>query len=310
MSVQLSIIILNYNTKQLTIDSIASVEKHYSQEVSDGTYEIIVADNASSDDSVAALHKYKKSSKIKLFHIVENGGNLGFASGNNKAVPFAKGNYVLFLNPDTIVYEKTLRVLLTFMMTHPDAGAVSCKLVNREGKFDFNSHRGFPTPWNALSYFSGLRKHFPHSRFLAGYTQGWKDINTTHEVDAISGAFLLLPRALGEKIGWWDEDYFFYGEDIQFCFDLRKLGYKIYYVGEVSSMHIGGAVSGIKKSTQHLTSATVLAKRRMQLARFDAMRIFYQKNYKHTYPAWLQMLIFKGIDALQMKTLAELPKAA
>jgi len=308
MPVQLSIIILNYNTKQLTIDSIASVEKHYLPEVSDGTYEVIVADNASSDGSIAALHKYKKSSKIKSFHIVENGGNLGFAAGNNKAVPFAKGKYVLFLNPDTIVYEKTLRVLLTFMETHPDAGAVSCKLLNREGKFDFNSHRGFPTPWNALSYFSGLRKKFPHSRFFSGYTQGWKDIDTTHEVDAISGAFLLLPRALGKKIGWWDEDYFFYGEDIQFCFDLHKLGYKIYYVGEVASMHIGGAVSGIKKSTQHLTTATVNAKRRMQLARFDAMRIFYRKNYKNTYPAWLQFLIFKGIDVLQMKTLAELPK--
>lgn len=308
MPVQLSIIILNYNTKKLTIDSIVSVEKHYSKEVSEGSFEILVADNASTDDSVASLKAYKKKSKIKSFHIIENGGNIGFAAGNNKAVPHAKGKYVLFLNPDTIVYPKTLSVLLDFIESHPDAGAVSCKLINRENKFDFNSHRGFPTPWNAFCYFSGLQKRFPRSRLFAGYTQGWMDNKTTHEVDAVSGAFLLVPRTVGEKIKWWDNDYFFYGEDLQFCYDVRQLGYKVYYVGEVESMHIGGAISGIKKATRHLTTESVIAKRKIQVARFDAMRIFYKKNYQNAYPAWLQFIVLKGIDVVQMKTLASLPK--
>jgi GT2 family glycosyltransferase len=306
MPVQLSIIILNYNTKQLTLDSIASVEKHYAQEVSDGTYEILVADNASTDDSVHAFRTYKKRSKIKSFHIIETGGNIGFAAGNNKAVPFAKGKYVLFLNPDTIVYPKTLRVLIDFMESHEDAGAVSCKLINKNGKFDFNSHRGFPTPWNAFCYFSGLQKRFPKSRLFAGYTQGWMDNNTTHEVDAISGAFLLVPRTVGAKIKWWDEEYFFYGEDLQFSYDVRKAGYKVYYMGEVESMHIGGAISGIKKETRHLSTESVIAKRKIQVARFEAMRIFYKKNYKTTYPEWLQFMIFRAIDVMESKTLAHL----
>jgi len=299
----LSIIILNYNTKDLTLDAIASIEKHYLKEVASGEYEVIVADNASIDGSLEAFKTYKKETKIKSFHVIDNGGNIGFSAGNNKGIAYAKGHYVLFLNPDTIVYPKTLTYLVDFIEKHPDAGAVSCKLINKDGAFDFNCHRGFPTPWNAFCYFSGLQRIFPGSRLFAGYTQGWKDMTIMHAVDAISGAFMLMPRAVGEKVGWFDEDYFFYGEDLQFCFDIKRLGYKIFYVPEVTIMHIGGAASGIKKKTAHLTTIDVEAKRKVQLARFDAMKIFYKKNYKDTYPAWLQWFIFKGIDMLEKKTI-------
>ena len=149
--IALSIIILNYNTKQLTLDSIKSIEENYIQEVASGEYEIIVTDNASSDGSVHAFREHKKVSKTKSFHIIENGGNLGFSKGNNKGVPYAKGKYVLFLNPDTIVYPKTLTYMVNFMEQHPQVGAASCKLINKDGEMDFNCHRGFPTPWNAFS---------------------------------------------------------------------------------------------------------------------------------------------------------------
>ncbi len=304
--INLSIIILNYNTKQLTVDSIASIEKNYPKEVSEGIFEVIVCDNDSTDGSVEGFKEYKKKSKIKTFHVVENGGNLGFSAGNNKGVSYAKGKYVLFLNPDTVVYPKTLSYMIDFMDKHPEVGASSCKLMNKDGEMDFNCHRGFPTPWNAFSYFSGLQKKFPKSRLFAGYTQGWKDFSTNHEVEAIEGAFLLLPKSVGEKIGWFDESYFFYGEDLQFCYDIRKLGLKIYYLGEVESMHIGGAASGIKKKTQHLTSANIDAKRNIQKARFEAMRIFYRKNYKNVYPAFLQNLILKAIDIKEKKVLSGL----
>ncbi|HSA84345.1 MAG TPA: glycosyltransferase, partial [Patescibacteria group bacterium] len=198
----LSIIILNYNTKALTLDSIASIEKNYKNEVISGNFELIVVDNASSDESVAAFREYKKTSKIRTFHVVANEKNSGFSGGNNKGVPYAKGDYVLFLNPDTLVYPKTLTYLLDFINKHPEAGAVSCKLINKDGGIDFNCHRGFPTPWNAFCYFSGLQRIFPKSRLFAGYTQGWKDFSTNHEVDAIEGAFMLLPKAVGEKVGW------------------------------------------------------------------------------------------------------------
>jgi GT2 family glycosyltransferase len=304
--VDLSIIILSYNTKDLTLEAIKSIEKNYPKDVASGNYEVIVTDNQSPDGSYEAFKEYKKHTKIKSFHPVDNGGNIGFAAGNNKGLPYAKGRYVLFLNPDTIVYPKTLNYMIEFMDAHPEAGGASCKLINKDGEMDFNCHRGFPTPWNAFTFFSGLQRKFPKSRLFAGYTQGWKDLRTTHEVDAVEGAFLLVRREVGEQVGWWDEDYFFYGEDIQFCYDIKKLGYKVYYIGEVSIMHIGGASSGIKPKSQNVTTANIEGKRRVQGWRFDAMRTFYKKNYSSTYPKPLQWLIHKGIDLMQYRALSRL----
>ena len=304
--IQLSIIILTYNTKDLVLQAVKSIEENYPNEVSSGDYQIIVADNKSTDGTLDLFRDYKEKTKIKHLQLVDNNSNLGFSRGNNNAISYAKGKYVLFLNPDTIVYKKTLTYLLDFMNSNPNAGAVSCKLINKENKIDFNCHRGFPTPWNAFCYFSGIQRIFPKSKIFAGYTQGWKNLNTTHEVDAIEGAFMLMPYAVGQKLGWWDEDYFFYGEDLQFCFDIKKLGYKIYYIGEVSIMHIGGASSGIKKDTENLTSASVDAKKKIQVARFDAMKIFYKKNYETKYPFYVFMLIDFGINLLRAKALARL----
>jgi len=126
------------------------------------------------------------------------------------------------------------------------------------------------------------------------------------QVEALEGAFMLMPREVGEKVGWWDEDYFFYGEDIQFCYDIKKLGKKIYYAGEVSIMHIGGYSSGMKKKSQNITTANIEIKKMLQKARFDAMKIFYKKNYKGVYPGWLQSLVFRGIDWKRDRTMAGL----
>lgn len=307
--VDLSIIILSYNTKDITLDAIKSIEKNYPKEVADGTFEVIVTDNDSPDNSIDAFREYKKHTKIKSFHPVANGGNIGFAAGNNKGIPYAKGKYVLFLNPDTIVYPKTLTYMLDFMESHPQAGAASCKLINKDGKMDFNCHRGFPTPWNAFCFFSGLQRIFPKSTVFAGYTQGWKDFSTTHEVDALEGAFMIMPRLVGEKVGWWDEDYFFYGEDLQFCYDIKKLGYKIYYVGEVSIMHIGGASSGIKPTSLTITKANIEGKKKVQGWRFDAMQIFFKKNYSTTYPLPFQWLVAWGISFMKKRTMRRLEAA-
>jgi len=303
---ELSIIILTYNAKDFTLQAVKSIEDNYPEEVASGKYEVIVADNASTDGSLDFFKEYKKKSKIKNLQIIDNGGNIGFSAGNNKGILNSKGKYLLFLNPDTIVYKKTLNYLIEFMDNHPEIGASSCKLVNQDGDFDINCHRGFPTPWNAFCYFSGIQKIFSKSKFFAGYTQGWKNLNTTHEVDAVEGAFMLVPRLVGEKVGWWDEDYFFYGEDLQFCYNIKKLGFKIYYVGEISIMHIGGITSGIKKKTSNITTANIEAKRMLQKERFKAMKIFYKKNYQNTYPNFVFWIINKGIGFLEKKALSKL----
>lgn len=301
MKIDLSIIILNYNTKKVTMDAIKSIEKNYPEEVKSGLYQVIVADNASPDESLSAFHEYKKDTEIKEFYVVDNKKNVGFAAGNNKAIPFAKGKYILFLNPDTIVHGETLSHMIRFMDTHSDAGAATCKIELPSGGMDEASHRGFPTPWNAFSHFSGLEKMSPKSQLFGGYIQGFKNLKTIHEVDAISGAFLLVRREVGEKIDWWDEEYFFYGEDLQFCYDIKKLGYKIYYVPDVSILHYGGVSSGIKKQSQNITTADNTHKKIMQSHRFDAMRIFYKKNYNNKYPKILNWLVNKGIGSLQKR---------
>ena len=297
----LSIIILNYNTLQLTIDAIASIEKNYPNGVESGKFEVIVADNASPDGSLAAFNEYKKKTKIKVFKVIDNKENIGFAKGNNKAVAFANGRYVLFLNPDTIVHPKTLNYMIDFMDNHKDAGAATCKLDIPAGGIDEASHRGFPTPWNAFTHFSKLEKLFPKSKLFAGYIQGHKDMESVHDVDSISGAFLLVRRDVGEEIGWWDEEYFFYGEDIQFCYNIKKAGNKIYYVPQVSILHYGGVSSGIKKHSQHMTTADNAYKKIMQGHRFDAMRIFYKKNYDKNYPKVISWLVHHGINLLHKK---------
>lgn len=303
LSVDLSIIILTYNTKDITKDAVTSIEENYLTEVSSGRYEVIVTDNQSTDGTLNYFQDFKKKTKIKTFHIIDNGGNLGFSKGNNMGVKYAKGKYVLFLNPDTIVYKDTLNYMIDFMNANSSVGSASCKLINKDGQIDFNCHRGFPTPWNAFCYFSGLQRLFPKSKIFAGYTQGWKNMDTTHEVDAIEGAFMIMPKNIGEKVGWWDEDYFFYGEDLQFCYNIKKLGYKIYYVGEKSIMHIGGASSGIKKKAAGITTANIETKKRLQKERFNAMRIFYRKNYKNKYPFVLYYLIDKAIAFLEARAL-------
>ena len=296
----LSIIILNYNAKDFVLALVKSIEENYSQEVASGKFQIIITDNASPDDSLKSFKEYKKKTKAKLFDVVDNGGNIGFAAGNNTGIPYAKGDYILFLNPDTVVYPKTLTRMIEFMDTHPDAGAATCRVEVPNGSVDEGSHRGFPTPWNAFTHFSKLERLFPQSKLFAGYTRGWEDLTKIHTVPAIVGAFLFVRREAGEKIGWWDEDYFFYGEDLQFCYDLHQAGYKIYYVPDVKILHYGGVSSGIKKHSQDKTTANSETRRKVQGWRFDAMRIFYKKNYSHNHP-FISWIVMKGIDMLHRK---------
>ncbi len=301
--IDLSIVILNYNTKKLALEALESIEKNYPKELAQELYEVIIADNGSPDGSLEAFREYKERSKIKLFRVIDNLRNLGFSSGNNKVIPKARGRYILFLNPDTVVYPMTLQTMVVFMDNHLDCGIATCKVETPTGNIDEASHRGFPTPWNAFCHFSGLEKMFPKSHLFSGYIQGWKDMKTTHEVDAVVGAFMLIRREVGDEIGWWDEDYSFYGEDLQFCFDVKKRRYKIYYVPEVRILHYGGVSSGIKKHTSHITTADIEHRKKVQGWRFSAMRTFYKKNYKDKYPSILNWLVFRGIDYLYKRNL-------
>lgn len=288
----LSIIIVSYNTAKLTVECIESVFRT----VKNISFEIIVVDNNSKDNSAKVIKDFR--SKIKdrePLTVVENSENYGFSKANNIGIKKSSGRYVLFLNSDTVVYENTLDKMVEFMDQNIKVGASTCYLEMPNGRMDDASHRGFPTPWRALTHFSGLSKLFPHSKIFSGYNLGYLDLTTTHEIEALVGAFMLVRREAGEEVGWWDEDYFWYGEDLDFCYCLYQRGWKIYYVPEYKILHYKGASGGLKSASKHITTATKETRMRATKARFQAMEIFYNKHYKNKYPALLSWIVLKGV---------------
>lgn len=294
---KLSIVIVNYNTKKLLIDCLSSLFNGYRRQFNQKSFEVIVVDNDSHDGSVAMLKK-----EFPDTHIVSKKVNIGFSKANNLAISQAKGDYLLFLNPDTIVYRKTLTRLTKYLLQHEEVGIVTCKVILPNGRLDDASHRGFPTPWRALTHFTGLGSFFPYSTFFNGYHLGYRHLEKIHEIDACVGAFMMIKRKVGEKVGWFDEDYFWYGEDLDLCFKVKSAGFKVMFIPDVSIMHYKGAASGIKKHSQKMSAADYNTRRQATKARFDVMRIFYTKHYLHTYPRWLTSLVMWGITLKQKLT--------
>lgn len=288
--IDLSIVIVSYNTKELLKECIESIYKN----TKDISFEIVVSDNDSKDGSSEMVSK-----NFKDVILVENKKNLGFSKANNVGVKKTSGRFVLFLNSDTVVYEKTLKYMVDFMEKHEDVGAATCKLIMPNGKIDDASHRGFPTPWNAFSHFLGLSKLLPKTKLFGGYNLTYLDFDKPHEIDALAGAFMLVRRTAGEKVNWWDEDYFFYGEDIDFCYMLKQNNWKIYYVPEVSILHYKGVSGGLKKISENISTADKQTKTRSSKERFNAMRIFYKKHYEKTYPKLITKMVYLGIFVKQ-----------
>lgn len=286
--IDLSIIVLSFNTKELLRECLASIKKNAGSALN---YELIVVDNASSDESAQMIRE-----EFKDAILIANKKNLGYARGNNEGVKIARGRYILFLNADTYVYAKTLETMVAFMDEHKDAGAATCRIELPNGKLDDSCHRGFPTPWRAFCHFVGFSRIFPRSRIFAGYSMGWEDLSKTHRIDSCSGAFMIVRRSAGEQINWWDEDFFWYGDDLDFCYSLDEKGWKVYFVPTVKILHYKGVSGGIKNISQHLTRATKETRLRVTNARFEAMKIFYQKHYIGKYPKIVTWLIMHGIN--------------
>ncbi|MBU1000665.1 glycosyltransferase family 2 protein [Patescibacteria group bacterium] len=295
---ELSIVILSFNVKELLLNCLDSIFKNKDKL---DKWQIIVVDNASTDGSIEEVRKrYKNnlpSSKDKDIKIIENKENLGFAAGNNTAIPYISAPVVLFINPDTVVVNNAIQKSLEVLLTSPDYGAITCKVELPNGKLDYSCHRGFPTPWNSFAYFGGLTKRFPSSRLFAGYTGGFLDTSKAHEIDCISGTFLMVRKIAAEQIGFWDVNYFFNGEDIEFCFRLREKGWKIYYYPSVKIIHFKGSSSGLWRTSGVLVKKSVKLKSASHAA--SAMRVFYKKHYYKKYPPLFRDFVLGGIKMLE-----------
>jgi hypothetical protein len=284
-------VIVSYNTKDVLKECLESIYKT----IKNLSFEVIVVDNASKDQTREEISKLE----FPNFKFIQNKENLGFSKANNIGVRKTSGRYVLFLNPDVVVHSETLEGMVYFMDKEREAGAATCKVILTNGKIDDASHRGFPTPWNSFTHFSGLAKLFGKIEHFGGYNLKHLDLSQTHEIDALAGAFMIVRREAGEEVGWWDEDYFFYGEDLDFCYMLQQKGWKIYYVPEFSVLHYKGVSGGLKKVSKDITTADTETKKRSTKARFDAMRIFYKKHYEQKYPWFITHLVYTGISLKQ-----------
>ncbi len=287
---KLSIIIVSFNTRDVLSHCLESLYTGYKQQFINKQFEVILIDNASSDDTIVMIKK-----AFPWVTLIQSESNSGFAKANNWGIQKSHGEYVLLLNPDTIVEKNTLTYLITYMDGHQAVGISTCKVLLTNGQLDDACHRGFPTPWRAFTYFSGLAKLFPHSTFFNGYHLGYQHMDEIHEIESCVGAFLLIRRTIGERVHWLDEDYFWYGEDLDLCYRVKQLGSKIMYIPDVSIIHYKGAASGLKKHSQHITKADSGVKLRATEARFAVMRTFYEKHYRTLYPRWMMRLVFLGI---------------
>ena len=286
---ELSIVILNYNTKELLEDCLNSIKKHEKEVL----LEVIVSDNGSDDGSVEMVKN--KFPRTRVFE----GENVGFAAGNNRVRKHVQGKMVLFLNPDTVVKKGVIKETVAYLREHKDVGALSCKLVLPDGSLDRDTRRSFPTPWVTFTHLVlRLDRIFPRSRLFGKYWYGYVPESTTHEVDALQGAFFLTWKTILDKVGWFDEGYYFDAEDIDLSWRIKKAGYKLIYYPKVSMLHIKGVTKGkVKKWRKKVPLQQRL---KLRMAGVDSMERFYRKNLWGQYPLIFNIFMILGIRIFKL----------
>uniref|UniRef100_UPI003FEF3DD9 glycosyltransferase family 2 protein n=1 Tax=Prevotella sp. TaxID=59823 RepID=UPI003FEF3DD9 len=271
---KLSVIIVNYNVKYYLDQCISSVLRAFEvmkktsssdSSVNEEVAEIIVVDNHSADGSVDYLEKRYPQMLYPMVRFVRSAHNLGFARANNIAIRQSRGEYVLLLNPDTIVGEDALKASVDFMDAHEDAGAVGVRMLGAQGRRAMESRRGLPTPMVSFFKMLGFCNRWPHHRLFGKYYMGYLPWDEPCQIEVVSGAYCMLRRKALDEVGLLDEDFFMYGEDIDLSYRVLKGGYHNYYL-PVDILHYKG------ESTQKSSFRYVHVF-------YEAMLIFFRKHY-------------------------------
>jgi len=264
--IKLSVIIVNYNVRHFleqtlrsTMQAISSMEE---------TVEVIVVDNNSPDDSVEMV-----KAEFPAIQLVARKDNPGFSVANNDGIERSKGQYVLLLNPDTVVAEDTFSKVIAFMDEHSDCGGLGVKMVDGQGIFLPESKRGLPTPFVAFCKMTGLSRLFAKSARFNRYHLGFLPSNETNKIEVLSGAFMAMRKEALDKVGLLDETFFMYGEDIDLSYRLIKGGYKNYYLANTTIIHYKG--ESTKKGSLNYVKVF-----------YNAMIIFAQKHFAGS-QSWL-----------------------
>ncbi|MBA7608257.1 N-acetylglucosaminyl-diphospho-decaprenol L-rhamnosyltransferase [subsurface metagenome] len=268
-----SIIIVNYNAGRLLKECIDSI---YKESIAT-PFDVWVVDNNSQDDSITMIKEY-----FPRVNVIENRTNIGFSKGNNMVISKTKSDYVLLLNPDTIIVNHAIEKMVRFMYNHPETGISGCKVLNEDGTVQLASRRSIPTPRVAFFRLSGLSRLFPKSKIMAKYNLTYLDPDEPEEVDAVSGAFLMIRRKVIEEIGLLDERFFMYGEELDWCLRTKKAGWTVMYYPDAEIIHYKGECS---KSNS----------RKATFEFYRSMYLFHKKHFAENYNPIINIIIYAGI---------------
>ncbi len=270
---KLSVIIVNYNVKYFLEQCLISVFKS----ARSIDVEVFVVDNASADGSCQMVRQ-----RFPSVILIENKINSGFSVANNQAIRIARGEFILLLNPDTVVEEDTFEKCIHFMASHPEAGGMAVKMIDGKGRFLPESKRSLPSPMVSFYKIIGLARLFPRSRIFGRYHLGHLDKNQTHEIDILPGAFMFLRKSVLDNVGLLDEDFFMYGEDIDLSYRILKSGLKNYYYPDTKIIHYKG--ESTKKGSLNYV-----------ITFYKAMAIFAKKHFSRNNAKFYILLIYIAI---------------
>lgn len=271
----LAIIIISFNVCKLLKECLESIYR----ETTRTRFEIWVIDNLSRDDSVRMLKE-----SFPEVHLIENQENLGFTRANNQAIAKCQSDLVLLLNPDTLIQDGALDKMVQFMDEHPDVGVSGCRVLNPDGSLQLACRRSIPSPKVAFYRLSGLSRLFPNSKVMAKYNLTYLDPDKPHEVDAVSGAFLLIRKQVVDRIGMLDETFWIFGEDIDWCIRAKKAGWKVMYYPDARILHYKGIGCGTNS-------------RKTSYEFYRAMYLFHRKHFAKDCSPITNGLIYIGIFA-------------
>lgn len=298
---KVSVVIVNINTKDVLYLCLKNLSGIYEN------LEVIVCDMNSQDNSAEMVER--EFPLVKLCRLPNN----GLAFGLNKGVEIATGDYILYLGSDAFPKKGTIEGLVDYLKKHESVGGAVAKVLLRDGSFDMDTHRGFPTPWVSFTHFLKLDKLFPNSKHFAKYFMTYENLEQEHEIDASITHFLFVSKKAQDKVGKWDDkNFFLYGEDIDFCFRLKESGFKIMYLPNLTAEHWKGVAIGIRKVSQDVATKTNVfdfmgkkvsrAQSKVMIQEFstNAMETFYNKHYRKNYPFIVTLLVIVSISFLKL----------
>lgn len=269
--IKLSVILVNWNTCDLTRQALASVYK----ETQGIDFEVIVVDNNSGDGSVEMIKK-----EFPQAVLIVNTDNLGFGKANNQGLKIAQGDYLMFLNTDVVVLDGALNKLVNYLDGHSDVMMVGPRLLNKDLTFQHACRRMLPNPLNSFFHIFGLTKIFKNNKYINEYKRYASDPDVTGLTQALSGAAMMFRGKVYNEIGGFDERFFMYGEDLDFCKRTLDKGWKTVYVSDARIIHFGGQSSG-KRRVKSLVNF------------YEAMWLYYKKHFKYNF--LINLLVWLGI---------------